>query len=138
MAIVVFDPASFRVAYPQFADTLTWPDERLGEAFSQAELILDNSAASIVPYDPDKGITERATLFNLLVCHICTLWERGDVVGTVSSASEGSVNAGFTVPQIKNAEWFLQTPCGFSYWQATLKYRLGGRTYRAHISHSGF
>lgn len=137
MPIVVFNPTDFRVIYPEFGNAAKWSDARLNEAFNQATLILDNTESSPVPYAPATGVTERATLLNLLSCHICAIWERG-TVGAISSATEGSISSSFAVPQIKNAEWFTQTPCGFAFWQATLKYRMGGMTFKSRNTHSGF
>ena len=128
MPIVVFDPTAFRESRPQLA-ALT--DAQLREAFSVACLILDNSEASTVPYDPANGITDRATLLNLLVCHLATLALRGEAVGALASATEGSVSVSFSSPAAPGAGWFAQTPCGLAYWQAIAGYRLGGRWYAA-------
>lgn len=126
MAIVLFDPTAFKEAYPQFA---AFTDAQLQQAFNVACLVCPNTDASPVPYCPDDGVYTRATLLNMLVCHLCTLSQRGGAVGTLSSASEGSVSASFTLPQVQNAEWFAQTPCGLTYWQATAQYRTGGIYY---------
>lgn len=129
MAVVEFIPADFRAAYPQF-DALT--DAQLNQAFDVACLILDNTDSSPVPYCPDEGINHRKTLLYMLVCHISTLAMRGDgAVGNLTSATEGSVTATFAAPVIADAEWFTQTPCGLAYWQATARYRMGGRWYAA-------
>lgn len=129
MAVVVLDIPPFRVMYPQFAK-LT--DAQIEQAFRVACLLLDNTEASRVPYVPGAN-TERETLLYLLTCHLCELAQRGNgLVGTMTAAAEGSVNATFNLPQIPNAEWYSQTQCGLTYWTATLKYRQGryyGRRY---------
>lgn len=123
MAVVVFDLAAFRAAFPQF-DAMA--DAQLQNFFNQACLILDNSDAS-----PVGDVTERAMLLNWLVCHFATLTQRGaGIVGSLSSVSEGDVSAGYLpLPFARSAAWFGQTQCGAAYWQATLKYRQGGKWY---------
>lgn len=122
MAVVVFDPITFRAMYPQF-DKLT--NAQLQQAFNVACLLLDNTEASRVPYVPGVN-TERETLLYLLTCHLCELALRGNgVVGNLATAAEGSVNTSFSLPQALNAAWFSQSQCGMTYWTATLKYRQG-------------
>ncbi|WP_369788316.1 DUF4054 domain-containing protein [Rouxiella sp. WC2420] len=126
MAIVEFDSSEFTGIYPRFAGVLT--DPQLNQAFDVACLLLDNTNASVVPYDPDNGVKDRKTILYLLVCHMATmaLWGDGQS-GPIASASEGSVSVSFSVPDATNASWFKQTPCGSMYWQATRKYVVGGR-----------
>ena len=126
MSVVTFDVTAFRAAYPQFSKVT---DAQLNNFFSIACLILDNTDSS-----PVADTTERSVLLNLLVCHFSTLYLRGSLSGALSSASEGSVSTGFTPPPFTHQNWwYLQTPCGAAYWQATLKYRSGGR-YFAYVS----
>lgn len=122
MAVVVLDIPTFRTMYPLF-DTLA--DAQVQQAFNVACLLCDNTESARVPYVPGVN-TERETLLYLLVCHLCTLGQRGNVVvGNVSSAAEGSVNTSFTLPAQQSAAWFSQTQCGLTYWAASLKYRQG-------------
>ncbi len=123
MAIVVFDSDDFLAIYPRFV-ILSVP--QLQNLFDIACLYLDNSDASIVPYDPPTT-SERKTLLYMLMCHIGTvsLWPEG-VAGPAVSAARGSVNASFAVPDVTTASWFKSSPCGQMYWQATRKYVVGG------------
>lgn len=122
MAAVVFDIPTFRAIYPQFT---ALSDAQCNNAFSIGCLLLDNTDASIVPYAPAVN-TEREVLLYLLTCHLCELALRASgVVGTIAAAVEGSVNASFSLPPVPNAQWFSQTQCGLTYWQATLKFRQG-------------
>lgn len=125
MAVVVFDPALFRQQRPQFADKAKYSDVFLQNCFDEAALICSNTESSIVPYNPDKGINNRQILLYLLTCHIATLATSGQV-GSITSATEGSVSASFYVEQKKGAAWFTQTQCGYMYWQMVQKYKLGG------------
>lgn len=122
MAVVVFDPAEFKEVYPHFVNTA---DAVCRFAFAEAELYLNNTDAS-----PVKNEEKRKLLLYMLTCHILTLKERGgDVVGQLSSASEGSVSVSYSVPSAPGAEWFSQTQCGLAFWQAIKPYTLRPRYY---------
>ncbi|QDJ35837.1 DUF4054 domain-containing protein [Bordetella hinzii] len=124
MAVVVFDPAQFKLVYPSFA-TLT--DAQLQYAFRLATLYLNNTDSSIVC-----DVGERTTLLYLLTAHIAALTygENGQgprpLVGRISSATEGSVSvsAEYNVAP-GSAQWYAQTGYGAQYWEATAKYRVG-------------
>lgn len=123
MAIVDFDPAAFKLAFPSYA-SLT--DEQLDAYFLVSELIVDNTDASIVCYDPDAvpAIKERKVLLDLLVAHQAEMSARGNgAVGRTNSGSEGSVSFSFDMVTTGNSQWFLQTQWGATFWQATAKYR---------------
>lgn len=122
MAVAVFDSAEFKEVYPQFSNTA---DTVCRFAFTEAELYLNNTDAS-----PVKNEEKRKLLLYMLTCHILTLKERGgDTVGQLSSASEGSVSVSYSVPSTAGAEWFSQTQCGLTFWQAIKPYTLGSRYY---------
>lgn len=127
MAVVIFDIENFREIYPELA---SMSDPVLQAGFDTACLILNNTDASPVPYDPPT-VTARATLLNMLTCHLLALRKRGlFAVGQVSSASEGSVSTGFAMPPaINQAGYFSQTQCGLAFWQAMQPYIVGGRYY---------
>ena len=123
--VVIFDVSLFRQQRPQFADVTKYSDAFLQNCFDEAALICNNTNASIVPYSPSNNINDRQILLYLLTCHIATLATSGQV-GTVTSATEGSVSAGFYIDQRKGAAWFTQTQCGYMYLQMIQKYKLGG------------
>lgn len=125
MAVVIFDPALFREQRPQFADTSKFSDAFLQNCFDEATLICNNTDASMVPYNPVKNINDRQILLYLLTCHIATLATSGQV-GSITSATEGSVSAGFYIDQRKGAAYFTQTQCGYTYLQMIQKYKVGG------------
>lgn len=117
--VVVFDPVEFRALYP----TIQANDEQLEMYFEMAETFLDNTKCSVV-----KDLGARKRLLYLLVAHIATLTgqaEKGNnVVGRISSATEGTVSIGLDYGTMGNNErWYLQTPWGAMYWQMTKKYR---------------
>lgn len=122
MAVVIFDPAAFKAAYPAFVNV---PDALLTEYFNIATLYLSNTDCSIV-----QDIAKRTTLLWLLTAHIAYLSGALNpvpgtpgLVGRVSSATEGSVSVSTEYPTNPSNAWFLQTQWGAIFWQATLSYR---------------
>jgi hypothetical protein len=121
-AVAVFDPAAFKLAYPAFA-SLT--NDQLQAMFDIATLYLRNDGTS-----PVKTVAAQTTLLYMLTAHLCqmTFGANGQgsagIVGRVSSASEGSVSIGADYPSTPNNAWFVQTPYGASFWQATAAYRM--------------
>ena len=91
MRVVELDIAYFRAAYPAFADAETAPDAMLERLWSEAEILVDNTAASSIPARDPSG-NPRAAILYALLCHLATLETRGDVVGRVGGAAQGSVN----------------------------------------------
>lgn len=121
MAVVVFDPAAFKLAYPQFAAV---SDAALTNYFNLATLYLSNDDCSVV-----QDIPKRTTLLWLLTAHIAFLSGALNpagtpgLVGRVSSATEGSVSVSVDFPSNPNGAWFQQSSWGAMYWQAVLPYR---------------
>lgn len=121
MAVVIFDPAAFKVAYPQFAAV---SDAVLTNYFNLATLYLSNNDCSIV-----QDIPKRTTLLWLLTAHIAYLSGALNpdgapgLVGRISSATEGSVSVSAEMPGSPNAAWFNQTAWGAMFWQSTLSLR---------------
>lgn len=101
---------------PAYAQTL----------FAEAGIYLDNTAGSLV-----QDVATRGILLNMIVAHLAALGGALDggtpsgMVGRVTSASEGTVkievDSGL---EPGGAAWFAQTPYGFSFWQATKRYRM--------------
>ena len=125
MAVLTFDIAAFRAAYPQFADIT---DAQLENYWNVACLISGlNTDGS-----PISDLTSRQTILFLLVCHLATLAQTGDILtGQLTSATEGSVSSGFAAFPTKNLTeaWYMKTQCGALYWQAMKFYWTGGRYY---------
>ena len=116
--VVVFDPDEFKTLFPEFSDI---SNETLTFYFGLAELILNNTPSSIVCNEKD-----RKKLLYLLTVHIAFLNKRGmDVVGTISSATEGSVSTGFTVFGNLRSNWFDQSQYGKLFWLAIKPYMMG-------------
>lgn len=127
MAVVTFDHAEFKEIYPQFAN---FSDERLTFYFDMACVLVDNTERSRIPYNPPEVNTRKIILY-ALVCHFAELFLRGGgVVGALTSATEGSVSTGFSMPVNPNSAWYNQTQCGAFAYQLLLQFMLGGRAYR--------
>ncbi len=126
MGVVTLDVAEWKLKYPQY-NALT--DSQVEDLFFAATTYLENTPQSVIT-DEDK----RKYFLYLLMAHIAYLFYadangNGGVtgmVGRLSSASEGSVSVGSTISNAPfNAEFFLQSPYGFTFWQATKIYRMG-------------
>ncbi|CAI1224556.1 DUF4054 domain-containing protein [Serratia proteamaculans] len=122
MAIVVFDVDAFRERYPEF-DTVS--DSLLNAYFVEAAVYLNNTDTS-----PVCDVAVRAVYLNMLVAHIAALnsgvngQKATGLVGRITSASEGSVSVSTDAgPSSASSWWYMQTPYGAAYWQATLPYR---------------
>lgn len=123
MAVVVFDPATFKARYPEFAAVA---DGLLSACFAEAGLYLSNADTSRV-----QNVTRRAVLLNMLTAHIAfiggalTADGQPRPVGRVSQAAEGSVSASFddVAATPGSGAWFRQSQYGAAFWQATSSLR---------------
>ena len=125
MATTAFDSTLFLSRYPEFCGVLTGTLEAY---FAEATLYLNPTDSSIVQ---DHG--QRAVLLNMVTAHIAALANR-DLVGRISSATEGSVTVAADMGAISGTQaWFSQTRYGAAFWAATVKYRsfqyVSGRSY---------
>lgn len=126
--VVTFDPAAFKVDYPEFEGIDAGV---LGRNFTRATLQLNNSCGSLVC---DANVRE--LMLELLVAHI-TMLNQGTndgagnvnpaqgVVGRVASATEGSVSvaAEYDAPPNANQAYYIQTKYGAEFWTATARFR---------------
>ena len=127
MPAVEFNPEEFKALYPRIAD---FSDAQLNHAFNLACELVNNTDASSIPYNPPATVARKLILY-ALVCHLCELALRGGgLVGSLSSAAEGSVSTGFAVPTNPNAAWYNQTQCGATAFQLMQPFIMGGRAYR--------
>ena len=135
---VEWDEAKWRALYPQFSAITS---EQLNALWEMAVSIVDNTEGSIIPYDPEHGIFVRQIILFALMCHLATIatQEAAGQPGTLTNASEGSVSAGFYMPQFPAggvaAAWYNQTPCGRTVWVLLRRFSLGGRYYPVKYIH---
>lgn len=129
MAQVVFDPAGFKIRYPEFAAV---SDPTLQAYFDEATLYLSNADNS-----PVQDLTRRKLFLNMLTAHVAALGGAltgggAAAVGRTANATEGSVSVALEYSSDNAAAWYNQTQYGASYWQATLNLRrfryIPGRT----------
>lgn len=130
---VALDIEEFRQWFPGLTEEVI-SDTLLEILWEQVcSLIGNTDATSFAPYDPEATppVIERKVLLYYALCHLATLSTRGDQLGRVASASEGSVSTSFDLikSESQTAQWWNQTPCGSTYWTMTAKYRRGGRIY---------
>lgn len=120
--IVVFDPAAFKAAFPEFS---TVSDPVLDQNFDMATLVIANTCEGVV-FDAVK----REKLLNLATAHITQLRNGANgggasgLIGQIIAARQGSINIG--VAEIKagmNQVWFTQTQWGLMLWMALAPYR---------------
>lgn len=143
-SIVAWDVVDFLTYYPRFgvcgASTFVEP-ETLAAYFEVACSYVDNTADSLIPYDPESGVFIRKILLYAIICHIATLeqWSANGQSGPLASANEGSVSVSFQSAQYKQgsdlAAWLRQTSCGQNAWVLLSRYVSGGRLYRVKHCH---
>lgn len=132
MSVVVFNPTSFKLRYPEFN---TVSDTVLQMYFDEATLYLNNTDRSLV-----QDVVIRSLLLNMIVAHISALnsgvngQSPSGIVGRINSATEGSVSVGADYGLVTASQaWYLQTKYGAEYWAATTRYRrmryVVGRSY---------
>lgn len=116
--VVVFDPAVFKAAFPEFA---TISDAALTANFGFAELQLNNTCKSFIC-----NAALREKLLNLLVAHITQLRNgingqpATGVVGRASYAMEGSVAFNAEMGTVVYGQaYYNQTMFGTLFWQST-------------------
>ena len=121
--VVTFDPVAFAQRFPNFAAV---SPTLLGDYFTEATMIVDNTTASRV-----QQVEHRTVLLNLLTAHLTQIYQgpKGDgkgtgLVGRVSQASEGSVSVTSDMGVVPfSAAWFQQTPYGAQFWAMTARWR---------------
>ena len=125
--IATFVSADFRAAYPAFA--LNPSDPTLQTYFDLAgEVWWRNDGTS-----PVRTVTLQTKLMYMLTAHVTFLFSgpdglnTSDIVGRVSSTTEGSVTVASEYASTNNSQWFDQSPYGAAFWQATAAFRSGGR-----------
>ena len=116
MTIAVFDYQSWAARYPELAPTTS---AALATAlFVEAGAYLNNTDAS-----PVCDVAMRGVYLNMLVAHLAAL-QNAQLVGRISSASEGSVSVSSEYAVPGSAAWYAQTKYGAAFWAATASFRV--------------
>lgn len=121
--IVTFDPNAFIRLFPQFSSITP-------EMFTQVILPLAQQYCRNDGGGPVATAASQTNLLNLMVAHICQLFypngpngPAGPLVGMIKSVTEGSVDVSVEFPLTQNNAWYMQTPFGAAFWQASAAYR---------------
>lgn len=122
-AIGTFVYADFIAAYPAFVSA---PPQAVLQAYFDlaGEVYLRNDGTG-----PVRTATVQTQLLYMLTAHLAQLFSGPDgnnpsgLVGRIASAGEGSVNVSTEYESTMNSAWFVQTPYGAAFWQATSAYR---------------
>ena len=138
MAVVVWDESAWREVYPQFSEGQPWycTSVQLSGLWQIATTLVDNTDGAAIPYDTTAGVYVRQVLLWALMCHLATLaWQgRQGQYGMLTNATEGSVTAGFQLPQLPvqgvTGAWYGLTACGLMAWTLLRRYALGGVSYK--------
>jgi hypothetical protein len=115
VAIITFDIAAFRLAFPAFADTTKYPDATL-------QGFWDASCCYVSPVDYGWLHGDcRARALNLMTAHIAqlsTMAASGQPIGVGQSATVGAVSVSMVPPPIKSGfqYWLAITPYGMQLW----------------------
>ena len=138
MSVVVFDATAFRAIYPAFSDEVKIPDAALQDCFDTAVEIVGNDDESLIPYDPEATppVKTRLQVLNALTCHLATmryLWDATQA-GALTSASQGSVSAGFGV-RVDDDSWWNSTKCGATAFMLLKRFCSGGAYFGAQYVH---
>lgn len=122
---VAFDYDAWLLAFPEFS--------AVGKPAAQGYFDMATMYHSNDGRGPVKTAAIQSQLLNLVTAHIAQLFappsdgsEPSQVVGRISSASEGSVSVSteYKMPDSATEAWFNQTKYGASYWAATALFRV--------------
>lgn len=125
MPEVELSVAEWRKYYPQYSNVT---DEQVEDLLIDATDYLDNTPLSVIT-----NLDKRKRLIYLLAAHIAFLSykdARGNggesFVGRVGHAAQGSVSVSSGISNAPfHAEFFMQSPFGFMFWEKTKVYRMG-------------
>jgi hypothetical protein len=107
MATHVYDDASFRAQFPEFASSITYPANTLLGYFGVASDYINPNDGRI-----NNGATLQLML-DLMTAHLAksfSMINAGQTSVILSGSSTGSVSVSLTPPPVKNAyQWWLST-----------------------------
>lgn len=108
--MITFDPAVFRVLFPQFADETAFPDVKLQANFDMATAYVSPDTYGDMP------LAARAQALNLMTAHLLALGviiaqnNYSGQVGVVSGAGVGDISISLQPPpQRSQWQWWLNT-----------------------------
>ena len=117
MAIIPFDPAQFRIDYPQFA---TLSDTKLTNTFNFSAVVLGQPVSSCFSDINDQFYWLNVTLAHILTC------ETNGLVGRLSDAKQGTEKISMDMSVSEDGQWWCQSPYGQQCVQVLKSYLMGG------------
>lgn len=138
MAAIVFNPAKFRVRYPQFADAVKWPDERLEELFETGSCFIWP-----VRWSGMRAKCQGQAL-NLMVAHLGTLeaqiMDGTSTAGIQTGATIDRVSVTLQAPPVASGwqHWLSTTPYGLQLWALLSMLSRGGQYVGGWPERAGF
>lgn len=125
MGDYVFDVSAFRISYPAFSNTVTYPDATLQMNFDNATCYIANANYGWLNGDC------RYLALTLMTAHLTALSDliaAGQVPGLVQNATIDKITVGLTPPPLKNQwQWWLSlTPYGQQLYALLQSVSVGG------------
>lgn len=115
--MIPFDPAQFKIDYPQFANV---SDSKLTAMFNTPAKQLGQPVITIVDTDEDRYYWQCVVL-----AHLLTLEELG-LTGTPQSFGQGTDSGSLYINLPQWANWWGQSPYGQQCYQMIYTYQAGG------------
>lgn len=121
MSVVKITVEEFRAAFPELADTTTYPDAVLQRWLTMAEAYISTRNYRVKP-------AVRVLMIELMAMHLMTLFAsmggsgaiggESTAGGTITSATVGSVSVSLQAPIATDAyaQWIQSTPYGKALW----------------------
>jgi hypothetical protein len=119
---ITFNYATWALIFPQFSSVSQ--TQVVDLVLPLAEQYCRNDGGG-----PVTTVATQTNLLNLMVAHVCQLLfgangqGPAELVGRISSATEGSVSVAVDFPTTASAAWYNQTQWGAAFWAATAPYR---------------
>lgn len=124
---IVLDIAQFRALFPQFSNTLAYPDLVLNAQYAAAGNYMSQTDSVY------GGMTGDALSYalQLLTCHLLVISEKaagGAPAGFITSASEGDVSISVAPPPMASGwrAWLASTTYGMQLWGLLAAKAAGG------------
>lgn len=124
-AVITFDVAAFRAAFPAFASPTAYPDGVLQGWWDAGTCYISDRNYGYLAGDC------RARALNLMTAHLAALFtmiNSGKPTGVGQSASVGDVSVSLVPPPVKSGwqYWLASTPYGMQLWALLHVKAVGG------------
>lgn len=115
MAVVIFDPSAFRLAFPDFGSLASYPDAKLQRYFDMATAYINNRSGGC--YGGGWKLNQLTIGLNLMTAHLLTIANiiaGGNNTGVLTQATIDKVSVTIEPPPVPNQwqYWLQSTPYG--------------------------